>query len=96
MPRPSFDREAIEAEIDRVPSLDLDELRTLWRVTFRSSPPPAFLMARFVCWHIQEQAKGGLDPETGSHQCPPAGQRAGGRTGEGYEPQAMSRKHAAR
>jgi hypothetical protein len=36
---PSFDREAIEAEIDRVRSLDLDELRTLWRVTFRSSPP---------------------------------------------------------
>jgi hypothetical protein len=25
-----------------VRSLDLDELRTQWRVTFRSSPPPAF------------------------------------------------------
>jgi hypothetical protein len=45
---------------DRLRSLDLDELRTLWRVTFRSSPPPAFtkdLMARFLCWHIQEQAQ---------------------------------------
>ena len=41
------------AEIDRVRSLGLDELRTLWRLTFRSSPPPAItkdLMARFFCW----------------------------------------------
>jgi hypothetical protein len=29
MPRPLFDREAIETEIDRVRSLGLDELRTL-------------------------------------------------------------------
>jgi hypothetical protein len=53
MPRPSFDRKAIEAEIVRVRSLGLDELRTLWRVTFRSPPPPAFskdLMTRFICW----------------------------------------------
>ena len=67
MARRSSDREAIEAEIDRVRSLGLDELRTLWRTTFRSSPPPAFtkdLIARFICWHIQEQALGGLDPET--------------------------------
>src|SRR6202023_955839 len=42
MPRPLFDREVIEVEIGRVRSLDLDELRTLWRVTFRSSPPSAF------------------------------------------------------
>ena len=49
MPRSLFDREAIEAEIGRVRSLDLDKLRTLWRVTFRSSPSSAFtkdLMAR--------------------------------------------------
>jgi hypothetical protein len=45
MPRSLFDREAIEAEIGRVRSLDLDELRTLWRVTFRSSPPSAFTKA---------------------------------------------------
>ena len=70
MPRPSFDREAIDTEIDRVRSLGLDELRTLWRVTFRSSPPTAFtkdLIARFLCWHIQEQAQGGLDPKTAKH-----------------------------
>src|SRR6202040_2799959 len=63
----SSDREAIKAEIDRVRSLGLDELRTLWRTTLRSSPPPAFtkdLVTRFICWHIQEQALGGLDPDT--------------------------------
>jgi Protein of unknown function (DUF2924) len=70
MPRPSFEREAIEAEIDRVRLLGVDSLRTLWRTTFRSSPPPAFskdILARFLCWHIQEQAFGGLDPKTAKH-----------------------------
>jgi Protein of unknown function (DUF2924) len=65
MPRPSFDREATEAEIDRVRSFGLDGLRALWCTTFRSSPPPAFtkdLIARFLCRHIQEQALGGPDP----------------------------------
>jgi DUF2924 family protein len=70
MPRPLFDREAIEAEIGRVRSLGVDALRTLWRTTFRSSPPPAFsrdILARFLCWHIQEQAFGGLDLKTAKH-----------------------------
>jgi hypothetical protein len=61
----SSDREAIEAEVDRVRSLGLDDLRTLWRTTFRSSPPRGFttdLIARFICWHLQEQAFGGVDP----------------------------------
>jgi hypothetical protein len=63
----SSDREAIEAEIDRIRSLGLDDLRALWRTTFRSSPPKGLtkdLVARFICWHIQEQAFGGLDPQT--------------------------------
>jgi hypothetical protein len=67
MARRSTDREAIEAEIERVRSLGLHELRTLWRATWRLSPPPAFskdLVARFLCWYIQEQALGGLDPES--------------------------------
>src|ERR1700731_3827685 len=70
MPRPLFDCEAIEAEIDRVRSLGVDSLLTLWRTTFRSFPPPAFskdILARFLCWHIQEQAFGGLDPKTAKH-----------------------------
>src|SRR6202040_2136900 len=70
MPSSALDREAIEAEIDRLRSLGLDELRTLWRATFRSPPPLAFakdLIARFLCWHIQEQAVGELDPDTAKH-----------------------------
>ena len=70
MPRPSIEREGIEAEIDRVRSLGVDSLRTIWRTTFRASPPPAFskdILARFLCWHIQEQAFGGLDPKTAKH-----------------------------
>ena len=64
MPRPSFEHEAIETEIGRVRSLGVDALRTLWCTTFQSSPPPAFskdILARFLCWHVQEQAFGGLD-----------------------------------
>src|SRR5947208_1737617 len=67
MARRSSDHEAIAAEIDRVRSLGLDELRSLWRTTFRSSPSAAFakdLTARFICWHIQEQAIGGLNAKT--------------------------------
>jgi hypothetical protein len=67
MAQRSCDREAIEAEVERVRSLGLDELRTLWRTTFRSSPPPSAFnkefLARAICWHIQERALGGHTPE---------------------------------
>jgi hypothetical protein len=65
----SLDREAVEAEIDRVRSLGFDELRALWRRTFRSSPPSAFtkdLVARFICWHLQEQD---IKSMRSSHPC---------------------------
>jgi hypothetical protein len=58
MLRSSFDREAIEAEIDRIRSLGVDELRSLWHATFRTAPPPGFtkdLIARFLCWHISRR-----------------------------------------
>ena len=67
MDQRSVDLTAIEAEIERVRSLGLGELREMWRSTFRSSPPSAFskdLIVRFICWHIQEQALGGFDPAT--------------------------------
>ena len=59
------DREqALEAEISRIRALGLNELRTLWCSTFRTPPPLPLtkdLIARFICWHIQEQGLGGLD-----------------------------------
>jgi hypothetical protein len=66
MPR-SSDPGALEAEIDRMRSLGLEGLRTLWRTTLRLSPPPVLTkgrMARMIAWHIQEQALGGLDAAT--------------------------------
>jgi Protein of unknown function (DUF2924) len=70
MPQSTSDREAVEAEVDRIRSLGCDELRSLWHATFRAAPPPGFtkdLVARFLCWHIQEQTFGGLDPQTAKH-----------------------------
>jgi Protein of unknown function (DUF2924) len=70
MPNPPFNLGAIEAELDRIRPLGVDALRSLWRATFRASPPPGFtkdLIARFLCWHIQEQTFGGLDPQTAKH-----------------------------
>jgi hypothetical protein len=59
------DREQVlEVEIARIRALGLNELRSLWRSTFHTPPPPPFtkdLIARFICWHIQEQSLGGLD-----------------------------------
>jgi hypothetical protein len=66
MPR-SSDLEALEAEIDRMRSLGVDRLRTPWRTTVRSSPPPVLtkdLMARMIARHIQQQTLGGLDAAT--------------------------------
>ena len=53
----------LEAEIDRIRSLPIDEVRALWRQTFRSSPPSALgkdMLGRMICYHIQEKALGGL------------------------------------
>ncbi len=58
------DREqALEVEIVCIRALGVNELRTLWRSTFRAPPPPFTkdIIARFICWHIQEHAHGGLD-----------------------------------
>jgi len=59
------DAAAIEAEIDRIQTLKPDEVRALWRETFKREIPKALtrdLLVRTLCWHIQEQAFGGHSP----------------------------------
>ncbi len=54
----------IEAEIARIRALGIDELRSLWRVTFKAEVPEAFtkdLIARMLARHIQEQVFGTID-----------------------------------
>jgi hypothetical protein len=61
------DRAAIEAEIEHIRSLGLEELRKRWRMTFGSPPPRALtkdLIARMITYRIQEEAFGGLDKAT--------------------------------
>ena len=63
----SVDPTTIEAEIERVRSLGLDELRELWRAIFGTTFPPALtkdLLARMIAHRMQEQAFGGLDRAT--------------------------------
>jgi hypothetical protein len=63
----STDPMAIEAEIDRIRSLGLDELRKRWQMTFGSMPPRALtkdLNARMIAYRLQEEAFGGLNRAT--------------------------------
>jgi len=46
----------IEKEIERIQSLGLDDVRSLWQQTFRKSVPKALtrdLLVRMLAWHIQ-------------------------------------------
>jgi DNA invertase Pin-like site-specific DNA recombinase len=60
----SRDREVeLEAEIERIRSLPIDEVRALWRRTFKSPPPSVLgkdMLGRMISYHIQEKALGGL------------------------------------
>jgi hypothetical protein len=59
--------ETVEAEIDRIQSMRIAELRALWRAKFKSEPPEAFgpdLLRRSIAQKVQEQAHGGLDRAT--------------------------------
>jgi DNA invertase Pin-like site-specific DNA recombinase len=53
----------IEAEIEQIRSLPIDEIRALWQQTFKSQPPPALgkdMLGRTISYHIQEKRLGGL------------------------------------
>jgi Protein of unknown function (DUF2924) len=54
----------IEAELERLRSLPIVQLRALWRAKFKSDPPKGFgpdLLRRSIAYKIQEDAYGGLD-----------------------------------
>jgi hypothetical protein len=57
----------VEAELDRLASTPIVELRARWRALFKSEPPKAFgpdLLRRSIAYRIQENAYGGLDRVT--------------------------------
>jgi len=59
--------DVIEADIERLRSTRIVELRALWRAKFKSEPPKAFgpdLLRRSIAYKIQEDAYGGLDKAT--------------------------------
>jgi Protein of unknown function (DUF2924) len=67
MTQRSVDGAAIEAEVERLRSTPIVELRALWRAKFKSEPPKAFgpdLLRRSIAYRIQEDAYGGLDRTT--------------------------------
>ena len=58
---------AVEAELDRLPTAPIADLRKRYRELFRTEPPKAFgpdLLRRSVAQRIQEKAYGGLSIST--------------------------------
>ena len=56
---------AVEAELDRLLSMNISDLRKRYREAFRTEPPKAFgpdLLRRSIAYRIQETAYGGLPP----------------------------------
>lgn len=57
----------IDGWVARVGGMAADALRSEWRRVFGAEPPPAFsrnLLARAICYRLQEQAFGGLNAST--------------------------------
>ena len=67
MGQSSIGGDDLRAEIERMRTLGVDQLRTLWRSTFGLAAPPALtkdLIARMLAWRLQEQSIGGLNQAT--------------------------------
>jgi len=67
MAKLSIDLAVIEAEIERIRSLGLDDLRTEWCRMLGVVPPAGLtkdILGRMIAYRLQEQALGGLDRET--------------------------------
>jgi Protein of unknown function (DUF2924) len=57
----------LEAELDRIAALSLDEVRALWREMTQQNAPKALsrdLLARMIAYRVQEQRLGKLGRET--------------------------------
>jgi hypothetical protein len=67
MAQRTIDAAAIGAEVDQVRSLGIDALRQRWRLMFGAVPPKGLtkdILTRMIAYRIQEEAYGGLAPET--------------------------------
>jgi hypothetical protein len=65
-PTGTLSADSIEAELDRIRALSLDELRPCWRgMTERNAPKilSRDLLARMIAYRIQEKAFGGISRE---------------------------------
>lgn len=65
MPVQSPAQEAVAAELIKLPSCSIHDLRERWRALFRGEPPPAFgldLLRRSIAQKLQEDAYGKLSP----------------------------------
>jgi hypothetical protein len=63
------DTSAVEAEVARIQAMSKYDLIVLWRHTFKTHPPLGFtkgLIGRYLAYHVQEKAFGGLDRKTKS------------------------------
>src|SRR3984957_2712880 len=62
--RPAAD---VDAELERIAAMTIDELRRLWRERSGQGPPECFskdLIARALTYRLQEEHLGGLDRQT--------------------------------
>jgi Protein of unknown function (DUF2924) len=60
--------ESPHATLARIAEMNIEQLRGFWRERFASDPPATFskdLLARAICYRLQEQAFGGLSASTG-------------------------------
>ena len=82
--------EAVEAEITALDSLDVHQLRDMWRHLYRTEPPPKIksgLLRLAVAYRIQEKAFGGLKPASKRQlQARVAGFGGAGVNGAGRQP----------
>jgi hypothetical protein len=61
------DTSAVEVEVARIQGMSKYDLVVLWRRTFQTHPPSGFtkgLIGRYLAYHVQEKAFGGLDRQT--------------------------------